>query len=206
MAEKRIWLLRKAAQLDLFTTSVPVRGHARADGAYVKPHMARRRKAPDQPKAQIHPVSEPLAGDALIAAALDELRSRLRKGGDVLSSPEATKQFLELKLSGSEHEVFAAVFLDTRHRVIDYKELFRGTIDGASVYPREVVKEALAHNASAVIFAHNHPSGVAEPSRADRDITTRLRDALGMVDIRVLDHLVVGTHGEITSFAERGLL
>lgn len=100
--------------------------------------------------------------------------------------------------------MFCVAFLDTRHGVIKFEEMFRGTIDGASVYPREVVKAALACNASAVIFAHNHPSGVSEPSLADQAITRRLKDALELVDIRVLDHLVIGT--EITSFAERGLL
>ncbi|VAW93941.1 UPF0758 family protein, partial [hydrothermal vent metagenome] len=96
-------------------------------------------------------------------------------------------------------------FLDTRHRVIEFEELFRGTIDGASVHPREVLRRALAHNAAAVILAHNHPSGIAEPSRADRHITERLTDALALVDVRVLDHLVVGD-GEVVSFAERGWL
>lgn len=124
---------------------------------------------------------------------------------DYLSDPTATRDYLRLQLGRQPHELFAAVFLDTRHRVIAYEELFRGTLDGAAVYPREVVKAALAHNAAAVIFAHNHPSGVAEPSRADRDITRRLVDALASVDIRTLDHLVIG-HDTAVSFAERGLL
>lgn len=123
----------------------------------------------------------------------------------VLSSPEQTRLFLKARLRPHAHEVFACLFLDNRHRVIRFEELFGGTIDGASVYPREVVKRALHHNAAAVIFAHNHPSGVAEPSPADRAITQRLREALGLVDVRVLDHLVVGD-GEVVSFAERGLL
>jgi DNA repair protein RadC len=101
------------------------------------------------------------------------------------------------------YEVFACLFLDTRHRVISYEELFQGTIDGASVHPREVLRRALQHNAAAVILAHNHPSGVAEPSDADRRITTRLKDALALVDIRVLDHIVIGDQ-LATSFAERG--
>ena len=101
--------------------------------------------------------------------------------------------------------MFAALFLDNRHRVIRYEELFRGTIDGASVHPREVVKAALKLNAAALIFAHNHPSGVAEPSHADERLTRRLRDALGLVDIRVLDHVVIGDQ-QMVSFAERGLL
>lgn len=124
---------------------------------------------------------------------------------DVLTNPEATRRFLQLKLARSPHEIFACVFLDNRHRVIAFEEMFRGTIDGASVYPREVVKAALHYNAAALVFAHNHPSGVAEPSSADRSITKRLVDALGLVDIRVLDHLVLA-HNEATSFAERGLL
>jgi DNA repair protein RadC len=103
------------------------------------------------------------------------------------------------------YEVFACLHLDNRHRVIAFEELFRGTIDGASVPPREVVRQALKHNAAALIFAHNHPSGVAEPSDADRRLTTRLKDALALVDIRVLDHFVVGD-GEVSSFAERGWL
>ncbi len=101
--------------------------------------------------------------------------------------------------------MFAGLFLDNRHRVIQYHELFRGTIDGAAVYPREVVRYALEQNAAAVIFAHNHPSGVAEPSQADISLTRRLKEALGLVDIRVLDHMVVG-HGEVISLAERGLM
>lgn len=124
--------------------------------------------------------------------------------GDTLSSPQDTRQYLSSQLRDYPHEVFAALFLDQRHRVICFEELFRGTIDGASVYPREVVKKALQHNAAALIFAHNHPSGVAEPSQADEQITRRLIDALKLVDVRVLDHFVVGD--EVVSFAERGLL
>lgn len=123
----------------------------------------------------------------------------------VLNSPEHTRAFLKARLRPYTREVFACLFLDNRHRVISFEELFGGTIDGASVHPREVVKRALHHNAAAVIFAHNHPSGVAEPSHADRAITLRLRDALALVDVRVLDHFVVGD-AEVVSFAERGLL
>ncbi|MDX1557656.1 MAG: DNA repair protein RadC [Marinobacter sp.] len=125
--------------------------------------------------------------------------------GDPLRSPEDTRRFLTSRLGTYPHEVFAGLFLDNRHRVIHYRELFRGTIDGAAVYPREVVRQALEDNAAAVIFAHNHPSGVAEPSQADISLTRRLKEALGLVDIRVLDHMVVG-HGEVISLAERGLL
>lgn len=125
--------------------------------------------------------------------------------GDVLSSPEHVRQYLSLHLTGRAHEVFAALFLDNRHRVIEYRELFRGTIDSAAVYPREVVKHCLGSNAAAVIFAHNHPSGVAEPSDTDVRLTRRLVDALALVDVRVLDHLIIG-QGVQTSLAERGLM
>jgi DNA repair protein RadC len=110
-----------------------------------------------------------------------------------------------MRLRDLPHEVFAAVYLDNRNRVIAFEELFRGTIDGASVYPREVVKQALARNAAAVILTHNHPSGVAEPSQADELITRRLKEALSLVDIKVLDHVIVGDEA-CESFAERGLL
>lgn len=123
----------------------------------------------------------------------------------VLSSPENTRRFLTSRLRACQQEVFLCLFLDSRHAVIVCEELFYGTIDGASVYPREVVKRALKHNAAALILAHNHPSGVAEPSQADVRITERLKAALALVDIRVLDHMVVGD-GEVVSLAERGLL
>ena len=122
-----------------------------------------------------------------------------------LKSPEMTRHFLTSRLRAYPHEVFACLFLDNRHRIIAFEELFTGTIDGASVHPREVVRRCLFHNAAAVIFAHNHPSGISEPSQADRNITRRLADALGLIDIRVLDHFVIGD-GESVSFAERGLL
>ncbi len=124
--------------------------------------------------------------------------------GDALCSPAQTRQFLSAQLSGYPHEVFACLFLDNRNRVIAFEKMFYGTIDGASVYPREVVRMALKKNAAATIFAHNHPSGVAEPSHADEQITQRLKEALALVDIRVLDHFVIGD--EVVSFAERGLL
>lgn len=122
-----------------------------------------------------------------------------------LKSPEMTRHFLTSRLRAYPYEVFACLFLDNRHRIIIFEELFTGTIDGASIHPREVVRRCLVHNAAAVIFAHNHPSGVSEPSQADRNITRRLADALGLIDIRVLDHFVIGD-GESVSFAERGLL
>jgi len=127
------------------------------------------------------------------------------KTEDPLTSPEVTRDFLKSSLLPYKHEVFSCLFMDNRHRLIIYKELFTGTIDGASVYPREVVKMALKYNAAAVIFAHNHPSGVAEPSQSDIHITHRLKEALMLIDIRVLDHLIIGNQ-EITSLAERGLI
>jgi len=132
------------------------------------------------------------------------LKQRLPRG-DLLSSPAAVRHFLIARLRDLPHEVFGCLFLDNRHALICYEDLFRGTIDGASVYPREVVKRALALNASALIFAHNHPSGTTEPSTADCQLTARLKTALETVDIRVLDHFVVGD-GEPLSFAEQGLL
>ncbi len=122
-----------------------------------------------------------------------------------LTSPDITRQFLKFSLLPYQHKVFSCLFMDNRHRMITFKELFSGTIDGASVYAREVVKMSLKYNAAAVIFAHNHPSGVAEPSQSDIQITRRLKDALLLVDVRVLDHLIVGNQ-EIVSLAERGLI
>jgi DNA repair protein RadC len=142
--------------------------------------------------------------DEIIAAAREQMSRSVRRGTS-LSSPRATRDYLTLKLGTLEREIFVVLFLDKRHRLISYEEMFQGTIDGASVYPREVVKEALKHNAAAVILAHNHPSGVADPSTADEAITRRLREALALIDVRVLGHLIIAG-GEIMSFAERGLL
>lgn len=130
------------------------------------------------------------------------LEARLHRG-DVLGSPGDTRRFLEARLRGYAHEVFACLFLDARNRVISFDEMFHGTIDGASVHPREVVRRAMERNAAGLIVAHNHPSGVAEPSRADRALTRRLQEAVELVDVRLLDHFVVGD-GEVVSFAERG--
>lgn len=125
--------------------------------------------------------------------------------GTALTNPEATSQYLRAQLSDRQREVFACILLDTKHRVLHYEELFYGTLDAAQVHPREVVKLALSRNAAAMIIAHNHPSGVAEPSRSDEAITERLKEALALVDIRLLDHLIIGgTHS--TSLAARGLL
>ncbi len=160
---------------------------------------------PDQlaPVAGVGPVKR-----ARLIATLELARRALGEGLAELpriQSPRDSAQYLKARLCHLPHEVFACLFLDTRHRVLAYEELFRGTIDGASVYPREVVRACLRHHASAVILAHNHPSGVAEPSRADREITQILVDALALMDIRVLDHIVVG-QGEPVSMAERGML
>lgn len=125
--------------------------------------------------------------------------------GEALTTPASSRQYLQARLCHYPYEVFACLFLDNRHRLIACEELFRGTVNGASVHPREVVRRALTHNAAAVILAHNHPSGVAEPSQADIHLTSRLKDALGLVDVRVLDHLVVAP-GDWASLAERGLL
>src|SRR6202166_261680 len=133
------------------------------------------------------------------------IAQRFRSGAPVLSAPDRTREFLRLKLGTLEHEVFAVLFLDKRHRLIEYVELFRGTIDGASVHPREVVKLALAKNAAALVLAHPHPSGVAEPSQADELITQRLKEALALVDVRLLDHCLIAG-GVATSFAERGVI
>jgi DNA repair protein RadC len=127
------------------------------------------------------------------------------RAGRPLSNPAATRNYLRLRLADYQNEVFGAVFLNNRHRIITVRELFQGTIDGASIHPRVVVQQALSVNAAALVFFHNHPSGVAEPSHADEAITRRLKDALALVDVRVLDHFVVSA-GESVSFAESGLL
>jgi DNA repair protein RadC len=144
--------------------------------------------------------------DATIESALKILETRISYSSNApsLTSPQASKDYVKLQLATYEHEVFACIFLDNTNRVITFEEMFRGTIDSANVYPREVVKACLRNNAAAVIFTHNHPSGIAEPSQADIAITECLKKALALVDIRVLDHLIVGE--EVVSFAERGLL
>lgn len=143
--------------------------------------------------------------DAVIRQALVIMGSRLKANTVCIAAPEQAKSYLQLRIGTLEHEVFVVLWLDTQNRLIEYRELFRGTLSQTSVYPREVVKEALRHNAAAVIFAHNHPSGVAEPSRADELLTASLKAALALVDVKVLDHFVVGS-GAVISFAERGLL
>lgn len=144
--------------------------------------------------------------DHVIAEALQILEQRMRYGErTAFASPEDSRHYLSLQLAEREREVFAVLYLDNRHRLIAYEELFYGTIDGAAVHPRELVKAALKHNASAVIVAHNHPSGIPEPSQADKHLTQRLREALALVDLRILDHIVVGGTDTV-SFAERGLI
>ncbi len=124
--------------------------------------------------------------------------------GDAMSNVSDVKNYLKSRLQNYPFEVFACLFLDNKHRVIEYEELFRGTIDAASVHPREVVRRVLHHNAAAIVLAHNHPSGVAEPSQSDNQITQKLKDAMQLIDVRVLDHFVIGD--DVVSFAERGLL
>jgi DNA repair protein RadC len=146
----------------------------------------------------------PASADQIIAAARAHIARRFRRGASV-TSPVAMRDFLRLNLGTREFETFCCVFLDAHHRVLEFVELFRGTIDGASVHPREVVKEALARNAAALVCVHPHPSGVAEPSHADELITRRLREAMDLVGIRLLDHLVVAGD-QVVSMAERGLI
>ncbi|MBC7943720.1 MAG: DNA repair protein RadC [Burkholderiales bacterium] len=141
---------------------------------------------------------------AVLEMAQRALREEIKRG-DAMSSPQAVRDYLRLALQGRAHEVFVVLFLDAQNRVVASEELFRGTLTQTSVYPREVVKRALYHNAAAAIFAHNHPSGVAEPSNADQLLTQALKQALALVDIKVLDHFIVAGGGTL-SFAERGLL
>ena len=145
-----------------------------------------------------------MSRNPIIEQALSLLACQVREA-DALASPEAARDFVRLQLAERPHEVFACLFLDVQNRVIDYQELFRGTLTQTSVYPREVLIEALACQASAVILVHNHPSGCANPSRADELLTQTLKQALALVDVRVLDHLIV-TRSSVLSFAERGLL
>lgn len=145
----------------------------------------------------------PASEDEIIEAALSVIDARFTKGTKI-TSPEKTREFLKLQLAHIEHEVFAVMWMDNQHSVIAFEELFRGTIDGASVYPREVVKSALHYNAAACILCHNHPSGIAKPSQADKQITERVKTALDLIDVRTLDHIIVAE--KICSFAELGLI
>lgn len=140
----------------------------------------------------------------LVRQALALLECEVREA-DALATPDAVRDYLRLRLADRPHEVFAVVFLDAQHRVIETLEMFRGTLTQTSVYPREVVIEALSRQAASVLLCHNHPSGLAEPSRADEMLTATLKQALALVDVRVLDHFIV-TRSAVLSFAERGLL
>lgn len=152
----------------------------------------------------IFTVTRQVTSDEIIAKAREILAARVL-GSHELTSSRHVRDYLATELAGLEHEVFGAIFMDNHHRVICCRKIFTGTLNGCAVYPREIVKEALKHNAAAVILFHNHPSGVAEPSRADELLTTRLKEVLGQIDVRVLDHLVIGG-AEAVSFSERGLL
>jgi DNA repair protein RadC len=145
---------------------------------------------------------------AVLKAAVELTRRHFRealRSGPALATPDATRTFLVAQLRDRPYEVFCCLYLDNRHRLIAFEELFRGTIDRAGVHPREVLRQTLVHNAAAVIFAHNHPSGVLEPSQADELITRRLKEALALMDVRVLDHFIIGD-GLCYSFSEHGLL
>ena len=162
--------------------------------------------APEKDFCQTHGMGQ--AKYVQLQAVMEMSRRSLQEemqAGDALNSPRAVRDYLQLLLRGRAQEVFVALFLDAQHRVIASEELFHGTLTQTSVYPREVVKRALHHNAAAVLFAHNHPSGVAEPSHADELLTTALKQALALVDVRVLDHFIVAGAGCL-SFAEKGLL
>ncbi|AXY44021.1 DNA repair protein RadC [Halomonas sp. JS92-SW72] len=152
--------------------------------------------------AGTYDITAPITEAELVSIAQAFARRKLARGRK-LTRPNLVFDYLQVLFQGYEHEVFSALFLDSQHRLIHFETLFRGTIDSASVYPREVVKRALAHNAAAVIFVHNHPSGDPEPSDADRRITQRLSDALALIEVRVIDHIVVGGDRCI-SLAERG--
>jgi DNA repair protein RadC len=149
-------------------------------------------------------VLRPVTSEEILGMARQLIQQHFSRG-HAITSPEKTREFLMMELAMLEHEVFYCIYLDNQHKILVTEASFRGTIDSASVYPREIVKRALALNASAVILAHNHPSGLAEPSEADRKITQQLKDALALIEVRVLDHFLIGGV-DYFSFAERGLL
>lgn len=159
----------------------------------------------ESPKRATRTSDHDAPNNAAIRRALRIMESRLQYHEPAVSNPQAVRDYLRLRIADREHEVFVVLFFDAQHGLIACEELFRGTLTQTSVYPREVVKAALKHNAAAVIFAHNRPSGVAEPSRADELLTQTLRQALSLVDCKTLDHFVVAGE-KTTSFAERGLL
>lgn len=158
----------------------------------------------ERPGRKVRPLRRDIPDEEILELAVSVVKSRMNRG-EVLGNPEDTKRYLVLEMCRLQHEVFSCLFLDSKHRVLGFDRLFTGTIDGATVHPREVVKKALQYNAAAVILAHNHPSGVSEPSRADELITGRLKEALALVDIRVLDHIIIGGCDTV-SLAERGVL
>ncbi len=162
-------------------------------------------KSEEAPKYGAFTIAPLHSDDEVIAKALEILIKRFPINVSIFDRPETSRDFLSLKFAGLEHEVFSALWLTTQNALITYEELFRGTLTQTSVYPREVLKAALKHNAGAVIFAHNHPSGHPEPSTADKMLTTELKNALALIDVRVIDHIVVGG-AETISFAERGLV
>ncbi|MBL4909366.1 MAG: DNA repair protein RadC [Alteromonadaceae bacterium] len=151
----------------------------------------------------IYVTHQPMTANEVLDKAADILACKYVQK-DAFTSSEATRDFLRFKLGNNDREVFAVMLLDNQHQLIDYRELFFGTIDAAAVYPREIAKVALLENAAAVILAHNHPSGICEPSIADKNITNRLKEALALIDVRVLDHVIVGE--STYSFTEHGLL
>jgi DNA repair protein RadC len=146
-----------------------------------------------------------IAEEKLIAHAIACLEARYLVKKEAITSPQETRAYFKLKLDSLKAEIFACLYLDNRHQVLGYEELFQGTIDGTSIHPREVVRRVIEMGAAAVIFAHNHPSGMTEPSQADLRITQRLKEALALIEVRVLDHLIIG-EGDGVSLAERGLL
>ena len=154
-------------------------------------------------KQKFYSFDEPITAHQVLEKAAEILSEHYTRDGE-FCNPNSAKDFLRFKLSQQEREVFAVMLLDSQHRLIEYKEIFFGTIDAASIYPREIVKAALQHNAAAMILSHNHPSGIPEPSAADISITKRIVDALALIDVRVLDHIIVGDH--TCSLAERGHL
>jgi DNA repair protein RadC len=168
--------------------------------------MTRLNVVPFTPEApQPRPDTRRQREDATIRRALNILSNRMRAPGELMASPSTARTYMRLYAGALEHEVFLVLFVDVANRVIAREEMFRGSLTQSSVYPREVVKAALEHNASGVMFAHNHPSGRAEPSEADKRITNALSQALALIDVRVLDHIVV-TASEAYSFAEHGLI
>lgn len=157
------------------------------------------------PAAQSRSSADPAEDDAVIARAIAILEGRMRKASDLFGTPAAAKDYCRLQLGGLDHEVFGVVFLDVQNRLIEFRRMFTGTLTQTSVYPREVVKAVLEVNAASVLLTHNHPSGSCDPSRADEKLTHTLKNALALVDVRLMDHIVVAASGTF-SFAERGLL